>query len=181
MDYKQTISYVFPSAIYGTDYTLYFPVGSSTPEIKNWNTAKLGSQPTVDLLGQAWDSVLVQQARSLQLELVANASAAAQTSGFTSSALGSAYTYPSGIQDQTNLIAVATASLFPIQPSDATYPYWCTSPTGVAGFTPHTAAQIQQVGLDALTAIMTHKTRQFGLEQQIAAATTIAEVQAIVW
>lgn len=181
MDYKQTISYLFPNAIYGTDYTLYFPIGSSTPEIKNWNTAKLGTQPTVDVLQQAWDSVLVQQARIIQLAQIAASSAAAQTAGFTSSALGSEYTYPSGLQDQANLNAVATSSTFPIQPSDANYMFWCTSSSGVSGFVPHTAAQIQKVGMDALAAIMAQKSKQWELTQQIQAAMTIADVEAVIW
>jgi hypothetical protein len=181
MDYKLTISYLVPASVYGTDYTLYFPLGSSTPEIKNWNTAKLGAQPAIEVLQQAWDSVLVQQARVAQLAILAAASSAAQTAGFTSSALGSVYTYPSGLQDQANLNAVATSSTFPIQPSNATFIFWCTNAAGVSGFTPHTAAQIQRVGMDALAAIMAHKSKQWQLSQEIAAATTIAEVQAVAW
>jgi len=181
MDYKQTISYLFPSAIYATDYTLYFAFGSSVPEIKNWDATKLGTQPTVETLQQAWDSVLVQQARIVQIALIAAASTAAQTTGFSSSALGSEYTYPSGIQDQANLNAVATSSTFPIQPSGATFLFWCTSASGVSGFVAHTAAQIQKVGMDGLAAIMAQKSKQWALTQQIQAATTVAEVQAIVW
>ena len=181
MDYKQTISYLFPASIYGTDYTLYFALGSTTPELKNWNTSKLGTQPTVDVLQQAWDSVLVQQARGVQLDLIQAASIKAQTSGFTSSSLGSAYTYPSGVQDQANLIAVATASTFPNRPAGETYLFWCTSEAGASDFVPHTAAQIQQVGIDALNAIMAEKSKQWALTQQIQAATTVAAVQAINW
>ena len=181
MDYRQTISYLFPNSIYGTDYTLYFQPGSTMPEINNWNTAKLGTQPTVDVFQQAWDSVLVQKERVSQVALIASASALAQTDGFTSSALGSVYTYPSGLQDQANLNAVATSSTFPIQPSNATFAFWCTSATGVSDFVQHTAAQIQQVGIDGLTAIMANKSRQWELTQQIQAATTIAAVQAISW
>lgn len=181
MDYKQTISYLFPSAIYGDDFTLYFPVGSQVPQIKNWNAAKLGTQPSVDVLEQAWDSVLVQQARVVQLALIGAASQAAQTAGFVSSALGSAYSYPSGIADQANLTAVITGSMIPGQPGGTTYLFWCKSAAGVENFVAHTAAQIQQVGLDGLAAIMAGKSKQLTLSAEIQAATTIAEVQAIVW
>lgn len=181
MDYKQIISYLFPTAIFGTDYTLYFPWGGTTPEIKNWNTAKLGAEPTVNVLEQAWDSVLVQQARVVQLALIATASAAAQTSGFTSAALGSAYSYPSSAADQTNLTAVVTGSMIPGQPGGTTYLFWCKSAAGVENFVAHTAAQIQQVGLDGLAAIMAQKSKQLTLSGQIQAATTIAGVQSIAW
>jgi hypothetical protein len=35
--------------------------------------------------------------------------------------------------------------------------------------------------MDALAAIMAHKSKQWQLSQEIAAATTIAEVQAVAW
>lgn len=181
MDYKQIISYLFPSAVWGTDFTLYFPVGSTVPQIKNWNAAKLGAEPTVDVLEQAWDSVLVQQARVVQLAQITSASQSAQTAGFVSSALGSPHTYPSGIADQANLTAVITGSMIPGQPSGTTYLFWCKDGAGLENFVAHTAAQIQQVGLDALAAIMAGKSKQLTLSAQIQAATTIAEVQAIVW
>jgi hypothetical protein len=146
------------------------------------------------ILGSGWkvvDNVLTQivptaaellaTAKDAQIAQIEAASMSAQTSGFTSSALGSAYSYPSGIQDQANLNAVATLSTFPGQPTDATYLFWCTSSADVSGFVSHTAQQIQQVGRDALAAIMSQKSKQWTLTQQITAATTIAEVQTIVW
>ncbi|MBW4049426.1 MAG: DUF4376 domain-containing protein [Proteobacteria bacterium] len=181
MDYKATIQYLFPTAIYNTDYRLYFPVGSQVPQILAWNTAKLGAQPSIDVLQQAWNSVLVQQAQTVQIALIAAASAAAQTTGFTSSALGSAYSYPSGLQDQANLTACIVASLMPGNASTWTVEFWCMSAAGVSNFVPHTAAQIQQVGKDALAAIMVQKSKQYALSLQIQAATTIAAVQAVVW
>lgn len=181
MDYQATITYLYPTAVCGTDYVLYFPVGTTTPNIQNWNTAKLGAQPTVDVLQQAWNSVLVQQARAKQLAIIATASASAQTSGFTSSALGSEYSYPSTPTDQANITAVVTASLIPGQPSGTTYLFWCTDSTGKAGFVAHTAAQIQKVGLDAMSEIMAAKQKQLTLSNQIDAATTVSDVEAVVW
>jgi hypothetical protein len=118
-------------------------------------------------------------AQAAQLLIVAAASAAAQTSGYTSSALGSAYSYPSGITDQANLTACITASL--IAPAGTPFLFWCTSAAGVSGFVSHTAAQIQAVGLAALAAIMAAKQKQLTLSQQVAAASTVAAVQAVVW
>lgn len=181
MDYKLTIQYLFPSAIFGVDYTLYFAVGSTTPSIVSWNTTKLGAQPSISVLQQAWGSVLVQQAQSAQIAIIAAASSAAQTTGFSSSALGSAYTYPSGLQDQANLTACVVASMMPGNASTWTVDFWCTSAAGVSGFVSHSAAQIQQVGKDALAAIMAAKSKQLTLSLEIEAATTIAEVEAVTW
>lgn len=181
MDYRQTIEYMFPTAIWGTDYTLYFPIGSQDPQILYWRTEKLGTQPTIATLQQAWDSVLVQQARAAQLAIIAQSSASAQASGFSSSALGSEYSYPSSLADQANLTAVITASMIPGQPAGTTYLFWCKDSTGKEAFVPHTPAQIQKVGLDGMASIMAAKQKQEQLAQQIAAANTIEAVQAIVW
>ncbi|MEO6983324.1 MAG: hypothetical protein ABI072_09445 [Edaphobacter sp.] len=124
---------------------------------------------------------LLTSAQAAQSAAIQVASTVAQSGGFTSSALGSAYTYPSAPQDQANLIAVATASNFPGRPAGETYLFWCTSANGVSNFVAHSAAQIQQVGIDGLNAIMAVKSKAYVLSLTIATATTVAAVQAIVW
>jgi len=177
-DMIAAIASLFPSAQYQIDYTI--KVTNNVPELLTWNNS-LGTQPTQQEIQDALDSIQLAGYKQLQLSLIADASASAQTSGFTSSALGSAYTYPSGMQDQANLTAVITGSMIPGQPSGTTYLFWCKSTTGVEGFVAHTAAQIQQVGLDVLTAIMAVKSKQLTLAAEIAAATTIAAAQAVTW
>lgn len=91
-------------------------------------------------------------------------------SGFESSALGAAHTYPSKETDQANLQASVLASLFPGLPVDWTTPFWCCDAAGLWSLKPHTVAQIQQVGLDGKAAILSCIQRNEQLQQQVLAA-----------
>jgi hypothetical protein len=121
------------------------------------------------------------QAQQAQLAIVGAACAAAITGGFQSSALGKAYTYPSTQNDQANLNANVVSSLLPGLPANWTTLQICGDANGKWGYMPHTAAQIQQVGIDGKAAILGCLTKNAGLQAQIAAATTVAAVQAINW
>lgn len=111
-----------------------------------------------------------------------NTACAAQIyAGFTSTALGAAYTYPAKDKDQSNLVASVTASLMPNLPAGWTTNFWCADGTGAWAFRPHTAAQIQKVGLDGKTAIETALQKNATLAAQVTAAATVAAVQALVW
>jgi len=124
---------------------------------------------------------LLAQAQAAQISIITQACAAAITSGFTSSALGSAHTYPSGLTDQVNLAANVVSSLLPGLPSTWTTPQLCQDASGVWAYVAHTAAQVQQVGSDGKAAILGYLTKKANLQAEIEAATTIAAVQAIVW
>ncbi len=66
------------------------------------------------------------------------------TKGFSSSALGTANTYPSSETDQRNLaLAGLTAASHGMG-----LPLWCMDASGNWAFTPHTAAQVLQVVAD---------------------------------
>jgi hypothetical protein len=120
-------------------------------------------------------------AQVAQTALISAACANAIGSGFTSSALGSAYSYPSKSTDQQNLASSVLSSLMPNLAATWTTPFWCADSTGAWAFRNHTAAQIQQVGQDGKTAILACMTKNQALAEEIAAATSIAAVQAIVW
>jgi hypothetical protein len=173
------LSILFPGSLYPRDYT-FAEDSAGNASIALWNTT-LGIQPTTGQLLAELAKMQLQQAQTVQIAAIATASSTAQTTGFTSSALGSAYTYPSGLQDQSNLCACCTYSLFPGNASDWTVEFWCSTSAGVGAFVAHTAAQIQQVGRDAQASIMTQKAKQNTLTQQIIAATSIDAVQAVVW
>ncbi len=119
--------------------------------------------------------------KSQQISIVGAACAAAITGGFQSSALGKAYTYPSTQNDQANLNANVVSSLLPGLPANWTTLQICGDANGKWGYMPHTAAQIQQVGTDGKAAILGCLTKNAALQAQIAAATTVAAVQAINW
>ena len=119
--------------------------------------------------------------KAQQIALLTAACAAAITAGFTSSALGSAYTYPSQMTDQANLSANVLSSLLPGLPTAWTTMQLCQDPSGVWSYVNHTAAQIQQVGTDGKAAILSALVKKNSLVEQVNAASTAAAVEAIVW
>jgi hypothetical protein len=182
MDYSAIIRFLYPTAAQGADFYLYFTQGSTTPTLGNWNTTELGPQPTIPELQQAWPSVQLYQAQQQQLTLLSNNAKQAIIGGFSSSALGSAHLYPSGQTDQLNLTASVVASMLPGVPSTFTTLFYCATGTpAVWAFTPHTAAQIQQVGVDAKAWIQSQQATHATLGAEVMAATTVAAVQAVVW
>jgi hypothetical protein len=132
-------------------------------------------------------SGVIVAAQATQTATVSAACQAAIYAGFTSSALGSPYTYPAKVTDQQNLTASVLASLLPGIAADWTTPFWCaTQPTDgtdpVWAYITHTGTQIQQVGSDAKAAILACLTKNAELAGQIAATTTsVADIQAITW
>ncbi|KUZ78312.1 hypothetical protein [Burkholderia ubonensis] len=120
--------------------------------------------PTASQLLAAAQAV---QATSLY-QLCANAIA----SGFTSSALGSAYSYPSTITDQTNQNSVANCSSGGL--------LWCAS-GGVWAFKAHTQAQAQAVVAAFAAWLNKCQSQLVTLTGQVNAATSVSAVQAIAW
>lgn len=111
---------------------------------------------------------------------------AAITAGFTSSALGSPYTYPTQPIDQSNLVGAVTASLQPGLASTWTVKFWCaTQPAAPAvpawAMLPHTAAQIQQVLADGVAQRETYSAKLDSLIAQLNQSTTIADAEAVAW
>ncbi len=115
------------------------------------------------------------QAQSSQIALLRSACQSAITGGFTSSALGSAYNYPSDSNTQANINSAAG------NPSGGEIR--CTlTPTALSWpLVAHTQAQAQTV----LTALMAWvngcQNKLDTLIAQVNAATTVAAVQAVVW
>lgn len=126
-------------------------------------------------------AVLLAQAQSMKIATLASACAAQIYAGFTSSALGTDHTYPTNDKDQVNLSASVTASLIPNLPANWTTDFWCADSAGVWALRPHTAAQIQQAGMDGKMAIETAIRKNATLAAQVMAAATVAEAQAVVW
>lgn len=101
--------------------------------------------------------------------------------GFTSSALGAEYAYPSKETDQQNLNGSVVASLLPSNPPDWTTLFWCADSSGVWALREHTAAQIQQVGADGKSAVLAAIVKNGQLQTTIQQATTIDDVGAVTW
>lgn len=62
-----------------------------------------------------------------------------------------------------------------------TTPFWCEDAGGNWAWVDHTSAQIQKVGVDGKQAILACMAKNAALAAQVAAATTVAAVQAITW
>ncbi|GGM31866.1 hypothetical protein ACFQDN_21405 [Pseudomonas asuensis] len=119
--------------------------------------------------------------KAQKLAELETACAARITAGFTSSALGETYTYPAKPTDQSNLQASVLASILPGVDEKWTTPFWCADSEGKWAYQTHTAAQIQQVGLDGKNAINAAIAQKIVLEQKVEAAKTAPEVAAVVW
>jgi hypothetical protein len=179
------------------------------------------------------DAQLLAAAQATQALVISNSCAAAITAGISSSALGTAHTYPTKATDQQNLNASVTDALIaradaewaasssvaagairvaagvpylcvvggttgqaaPAWPTaidtlvndgDAqwqlwTTEFWCEDAAGNWAWTEHTAAQIIQVGRDLKAQVLALQAKCATLTAKIAACTTIADVNAVVW
>jgi deferrochelatase/peroxidase EfeB len=112
------------------------------------------------------------QVQATQSSAMQAACQAAIVAGFTSSALGTANNYPSDVKTQMNIsLAVAHGGSL-----------WCQPSAGGAWtFVAHTIAQATQVQTDLNTHIQAEQATYAGLLTQIAAATTVAAVEAVAW
>ena len=125
--------------------------------------------PTLDDIKSAQNAIL-------------DASCAAQiVGGITSSALGSAYVYPTQTTDQNNLNANVTSSLLPNLASDWVTSQICQDSAGNWAYVNHTASQIQQVGSDVKSAILNMLIKKTQLQAQVNAAATENQVKLITW
>ena len=116
-------------------------------------------------------SQLLASAQTAQSALLAGGCATSIVSGFTSSALGSANTYPSDPTTQGNIDRAAVHG----------GAIWCESSAGAWSLAQHTAAQALQVQADLWTHIQNCQSKLATLKAQVAAATTVSAVEAVVW
>ena len=138
-----------------------------------------------DLLpGETWSETqpeLMGLVKEKQLRLVDAACAGEITAGFTSSALGEPHTYPSDQNSQANLAANVLSSMYPDFKADWNTLQLCADASGAWVYRPHTAAQIQQVGLDGKEAILSCLTRMDARRKAINSAADVAAIQAVNW
>lgn len=123
----------------------------------------------------------IEEARSKRSNEVRISTARAIQSGFQSSALGDLYAYPTDDKTQFNLSASVIASLLPHIPDDWTTNFWCKDVNGLWQFLPHTASQIQQVGIEMKSFVVAQQQKYAELLSEIYEAKTSAEIDAIIW
>jgi len=117
------------------------------------------------------------EVQSLKISEINTLCGKAITSGFTSSALGSAHTYQSEQTDQLNLIGIVTAG------QDDYFKCGVEDADGniTWNYEMHTIAQLQQVLEDGKVHKQTLLQKANTLKAQVASAITVADVEAIVW
>ncbi|MHB8372205.1 MAG: DUF4376 domain-containing protein [Thermoplasmataceae archaeon] len=111
-------------------------------------------------------------AQSTQKALLTAGCQAAIVGGFTSSALGSVYSYPSDTISQSNQNSAAS--------SLSGGKLWCAS-GGVWALIAHTQAQAQDVVASLVAWVNSCQEKRATLQGQVNAATSVSAVQAITW
>jgi len=170
LTYTTTILHLTPDAqfaISGDDYSTLQWFGP-------------GDAPTEQQILDAMDAAALAAARAAKRDELIAACIAAITAGFTSDALGSNHFYPCQATDQTNLAAVVIESLLTPEQTEKLFPFWCYD-----GATwerrEHTHAQIRAVGLAAVPHVRDKQDRLRDLRLQVLAATTVEQINGIVW
>ena len=162
------------------------PAGVTTIAIadEEWLTCINSSVPYTIASGALVAPTSVQLlavAKSNQIQILRSACSDAIVAGYSSSALGAAYTYPSTAQDQANQSDAFAASLAPSLATDWSTPLWCEDSSGTWAMVNHTAAQVQQLNADWLSFRVAAQQKYATLATSVSAATTIAAVQVITW
>jgi hypothetical protein len=166
------------------EYGLNIVQDVAQPSAAPFNTISEGPPENV---GGVWQQTWVQtpftlsDAKAIQSAVLDSTCANLIVSGFTSSALGSPYTYPSKPTDQQNLLASYVLSLQSGLPAGWTTPFWCADANMNWAWVPHTATQIQQAGQDGMKNILALQSKNAALQAQLSKATDISEVQLVVW
>jgi hypothetical protein len=133
-------------------YVIDNPPALSLDEVKDFKTSKIREEASETIFGS-----------------------------YVSSALGTPHTYPNNQVTQMNLSGSVIASLLPNLPDGWTTPFWCADSLNVWNFAPHTASQIQQVGIDCKAFVIANQIKIMTLLAQIADCTTVEEVISVVW
>lgn len=114
----------------------------------------------------------LQQAQAAQITALSQACSSAITSGFASSALGSANQYPSGTTDQVNQNTVAQSA--------SGGALWCES-GGTWSFKQHTQMQAQAVVASFATWLNKCQAQLVALSEQVTASSSVDSAQTIAW
>lgn len=144
------------------------------------NAASVLKWAPADVAPSWSDPRTLDQARADKAAELSTACATHILGGFVSSALGAAYTYPSTILDQHNLNGLVTRSLYPGNPAGWIEKFWCADAAGVWARRDHTAAQLQQVGDEAIVRITTAQAKCDSKIAQANAA-TFEQLATLTW
>jgi hypothetical protein len=118
-------------------------------------------------------SALLAQAQDVQASALSLACSRSIVGGFTSSALGSAYSYPSNANDQANQVTIAASASGGL--------LWCANSGGTWALVQHTQAQAQAVQASFSAWLNACQQQLVALSNQVANASTVAAAQSVAW
>ena len=100
--------------------------------------------------------------------------------GFASLATNKLIHYPSNEKDQLNLQNTIQQSLA-LQSIEDEYFLYCKNELNVWGYIPHTAKELQQVGIDCYNFILNLRMKNFELQNKIKNSNDVEYVKLLVW
>ena len=153
-----------------TSGALWDDMNGECLNIPGWKTGKT-ELTAAQAQALQYPAPTLPQVQASQSTLMAASCQSAIEAGFGSSALGSAYTYGCQPTDQSNINTLA-----PIGGN-----LWCENSSGVWALVAHTATEAAQVQKDMAAHIQAQQSTYAKALSDIAAATTVAEVEAITW
>lgn len=172
MDYVQIISFLYPSAVWGVDYVLTNESATSTPVISNWNTTKLGAQPTVAYLQSQWNNLVLYDARNIQIGILQDAylKVAYQPISYMGTS------FPCTESVMLTLCSTLVQGMTP-QGLPSSFQWWDNNNNGVA----MTMTQLEGLGNLFFAQIYPAFAKLQTYINQVKSATTVAEINAVVW
>jgi hypothetical protein len=175
MNYATAILYMFPGAIVEVDFSVL--IHGTTISITKWNTAKLGAQPTLTQLEAAWPAAQLQSMQAQQNALnFASYQAAIQGPVSYTSAGGITAMYQADPQSIANLQSVILG--FQLKQATPAGFYWRALDNTNTPFTYADLLGLAQAMAEPAAAAWV---KWQSLKAQVAAATTVSAVQAVVW
>jgi len=170
MNYAQAIQYLYPSAIALADYSCV-TLGDGTQQIVQWNTTKLGPQPTEAQLEAAWPAAQLQQAKTTQRALIKSSFITASTANVTDS---KGIVWEGGMQSGNSIFLGCQLAQQAGQSTITLYD---------ANKTPHSMTIAEGMGVAALigTAYQEALAKKNTLYATIDAANSVSEVQSVTW
>jgi len=165
---------------YDTDIHTNIPTPNIAVSNEDWQVALDINAKFVDVENKVLsvkDFRTLAELKASKTSEINSACSKAITSGFTSSALGTPHTYQSEQTDQLNLIGVVTAG------QDDYFKCGITDANGNVtwNYELHTIVQLQQVLADGKVHKQGLLQKANTLKAQVTGATTVKDVEAVVW
>lgn len=170
MDITKTVLFIFPAAVPIADFVVAQP-WNAPASITKWNASKLGPQPTMPQLEAVWPKAQLQAAQTIQKAQIKQSFLSAANAPVTDS---NGITWEGGMASGNSIFLGCQLAQQAGAASITLYD---------AAKAPHTMTIAEGMRVASLigAAYQAALGKKNSLYAQIEAATTVAEVQAILW